>query len=81
MMLTVPKGVWAQVGYNTKYGASGGIGINITPQIAIEYNYEKPFVGLTNLGAAHEITLAYRFKNKNYYDYGSDDDLAGLIHY
>ena len=79
MMLTVPKGVWAQVGYNTKYGASGGIGINITPQIAIEYNYEKPFVGLTNLGAAHEITLAYRFKNKNYYDYGSDDDLAGLF--
>ncbi len=79
MMLTVPKGIWAQVGYNTKHGASGGLGINITPQIAIEYNYEKPFVGLTNLGAAHEITLAYRFKNKNYYDYGSDDDLAGLF--
>ena len=79
MMLTVPKGVWVQLGYNTKYGASGGLGINITPQIAIEYNYEKPFAGLSNLGASHEITLADRFKNNNYYDYGSDDDLAGLF--
>ncbi|MCF6307528.1 MAG: PorP/SprF family type IX secretion system membrane protein [Flavobacteriaceae bacterium] len=79
VMLTVPKGIWAQVGYNTKYGASGGLGINITPQIAIEYNYEKTFVGLSDLGASHEITLAYRFKNNNYYDYSRDDELAGLI--
>ena len=78
-MLTVPKGVWAQVGYNTKYGGSVGLGINITPQIAIEYNYEKTFGELTNLGSSHEITLAYRFKNYNYYDYSSDDDLAGLF--
>ena len=33
-MLTVPKGIWAQVGYNAVYGVSGGIGLNITPQIA-----------------------------------------------
>ncbi len=79
MMLTVPKGVWAQVGYNTMYGASGGLGVNLTKQIAIEYNYEKPFVGLTDLGASHEITLAYRFKNTNYYEYSRDDDLAGLF--
>lgn len=79
MMLTVPKGIWAQVGYNTMYGASGGLGLNITKQIAIEYNYEKPFIGLTDLGSSHEITLAYRFKNDNYYDYSRDDDLAGLF--
>ena len=79
VMLTVPKGIWAQVGYNTKYGASGGIGINITPQIAIEYNYEKALNGLSNLGASHEITLAYRFKNNNYYDYGGNDEVAGLL--
>jgi type IX secretion system PorP/SprF family membrane protein len=79
VMLTVPKGIWVQAGYNTMYGASGGLGINITPQIAIEYNYEKQIAGLTNLGAAHEITLAYRFKNRNYFDYSSDDELAGLI--
>jgi len=78
-MITVPKGVWAQVGYNSLYGASGGLGINITPQIAVEYNYEKPFMGLSNLGSAHEITIAYRFKNDNYYDYSRDDELAGLF--
>ncbi len=79
LMLTVPKGIWVQAGYNTIYGASGGIGVNLTPQLAIEYNYEKPFMGLTDLGAAHEFTLAYRFKNNNYYDYSRDDDMAGLI--
>jgi type IX secretion system PorP/SprF family membrane protein len=78
-MITVPKGVWAQVGYNSLYGASGGLGINITPQIAVEYNYEKPFMGLSDLGSAHEITIAYRFKNDNYYDYSRDDELAGLF--
>ncbi len=79
MMLTVPKGVWAQAGYNTTYGASAGLGINITSQIAIEYNYERAFSGLSNLGAAHEITLAYKFKNYNYYDYSRDDEVAGLF--
>ena len=79
IMITIPKGIWAQVSYNTQYGASGGLGVNITPQIAIEYNYEKPFVGLSDFGASHEITLAYRFKNNNYYDYSRDDELAGLL--
>jgi type IX secretion system PorP/SprF family membrane protein len=79
LMLTVPKGIWAQVGYNTMYGGSGGLGINLTKQIAVEYNYEKAFVGLTNLGASHEITLAYKFKNTNYYEYSRDDDMAGLF--
>ena len=79
IMITIPKGIWAQVSDNTQYGASGGLGVNITPQIAIEYNYEKPFVGLSDFGASHEITLAYRFKNNNYYDYSRDDELAGLL--
>ncbi|OAB78013.1 PorP/SprF family type IX secretion system membrane protein [Cochleicola gelatinilyticus] len=79
ILLTVPKGIWAQASYNTIYGASGGLGINITPQIAIEYQYEKAFMGLSDLGASHEITLAYRFKNNNYYDYSRDEELAGLF--
>ena len=78
-MLTVPKGIWTQIGYNTLYGASGGIGINITSQIAIEYNYEKSLMGFSDFGPSHEITLAYRFKNNNYYDYSRDDELAGLF--
>jgi type IX secretion system PorP/SprF family membrane protein len=79
IILTVPKGIWAQASYNSKYGLSGGLGVNITAQIAIEYNYEKSLGGLSDFGPSHEITLAYRFKNNNYYDYSRDDELAGLL--
>ncbi|AEH02309.1 PorP/SprF family type IX secretion system membrane protein [Lacinutrix sp. 5H-3-7-4] len=78
-MLTVPKGIWAQVGYNTVYGASGGLGINISPQIAIEYNFEKPFGDLTDFGSSHEISIAYRFKNTERYEYSSGDEVSSLI--
>ena len=63
-MLTVPKGIWAQVGYNSIFGMSGGAGINITPQIAIEYNFEKSIGDLSEFGSSHDITLAYRFKKQ-----------------
>ena len=80
-MLTIPKGIWAQVGYNTAYGVSGGLGLNITEQIVIEYNIEKGTGALTNFGNlySHEVTLAYRFKNKETYDYSSGDEVSGLI--
>ncbi|WP_412984990.1 PorP/SprF family type IX secretion system membrane protein [Pontimicrobium sp. IMCC45349] len=79
-MLTIPKGIWGQVGYNTRYGISGGIGLNITKAIALEYNFETDFFGdLNEFGPSHEITFAYRFKNNNRYDYGSDDEIVGLI--
>ncbi len=80
-MITVPKGIWAQAGYNTLYGISAGIGLNITSQIAIEYNIEKGTGAFTNFGSSysHEITLAYRFKNNETYDYSSGDEVSGLI--
>ncbi|WP_456438340.1 PorP/SprF family type IX secretion system membrane protein [Psychroserpens sp.] len=78
-MVTVPKGIWAQVGYNSVFGISGGAGINITPQIAIEYNFEKAIGDLTDFGPSHDISLAYRFKNKDRYDYSSGDEVTGLI--
>ncbi|WP_435413197.1 PorP/SprF family type IX secretion system membrane protein, partial [Psychroserpens mesophilus] len=78
-MLTIPKGIWAQVGYNSVFGMSGGLGLNITPQIAVEYNYEKAIGDLTTFGPSHDITLAYRFKNRDRYDYSSGDDVSGLI--
>ena len=78
-MITVPKGIWAQMGYNTQFGVSGGIGLNITEQIALEYNYEKALGDLANFGSSHEITLAYRFKNNENYDYSRADDVSGLI--
>jgi type IX secretion system PorP/SprF family membrane protein len=74
MMLTVPKGIWAQAGYNSLYGVSGGIGLNISTQISMEYNYEKAMGNQSNFGSSHEITLAYKFKNRYRYDYSGDDE-------
>jgi type IX secretion system PorP/SprF family membrane protein len=72
-MLTIPQGIWAQAGYNTLYGVSAGLGLNITPNIAIEYNYERGLGNFTNLGPSHEFVIAYKFKNTNYY-YGDDEE-------
>ncbi|MBF4483614.1 type IX secretion system membrane protein PorP/SprF, partial [Flavobacterium sp. CSZ] len=72
-MIAIPQGVWAQAGYNTLYGISAGLGINISPSIAIEYNYERGMGNFTNLGGSHEFAIAYKFKNKNYY-YGDDEE-------
>ncbi|WP_031453797.1 PorP/SprF family type IX secretion system membrane protein [Flavobacterium chungangense] len=72
-MLTMPQGIWAQAGYNTLYGLSGGLGVNITANIAIEYNYERGLGNFTNLGASHEFVIAYKFKNTRYY-YGDDEE-------
>ncbi|MBT8257557.1 MAG: PorP/SprF family type IX secretion system membrane protein [Bacteroidia bacterium] len=79
VMLTVPKGIWAQAGYNSVFGASGGVGVNITEQIAIEYNFEKDLGDLTEFGPSHDITLAYRIKNKQNYYYSSGEEISGLI--
>ncbi|MES2240763.1 MAG: PorP/SprF family type IX secretion system membrane protein, partial [Bacteroidota bacterium] len=77
MMFNVPNGIWAQAGYNTLYGMSAGLGLNITPRISIEYNFEKATGNLSNFGASHEITLAYKFKRDNYYN--DDDDNEGAL--
>ncbi|WP_299554312.1 PorP/SprF family type IX secretion system membrane protein [Seonamhaeicola sp.] len=72
-ILSVPKGMWGQIGYNTLYGASAGVGINISEQIALEYNYEQSVGDLSGFGNSHEVTIAYRFKNNNRYLYSGDD--------
>ncbi|MCK0109984.1 PorP/SprF family type IX secretion system membrane protein [Flavobacteriaceae bacterium S0825] len=78
-MITVPKGIWGQIGYNTLYGFSGGIGLNITEQIAIEYNFEKTVGDLETFRSSHDITLAYRFKKKESYYYGGDDEESAFV--
>ncbi|WP_239970593.1 PorP/SprF family type IX secretion system membrane protein [Confluentibacter citreus] len=78
-MFTVPKGFWAQAGYNTLFGLSGGVGFNVSSQIALEYNYEKAIGDLSMFGSSHEITLAYKFKNRYRYNYSGDDDEGALI--
>ncbi|WP_055445938.1 PorP/SprF family type IX secretion system membrane protein [Lacinutrix mariniflava] len=79
VMLTIPKGIWAQAGYNSVYGASAGLGVNISPQIAIEYNFEKAIGDLTVFETSHEISLAYRFKNTENYEYSSGDEVSSLL--
>ncbi|WP_055437215.1 PorP/SprF family type IX secretion system membrane protein [Lacinutrix algicola] len=79
VMITIPKGIWAQAGYNSIYGASAGLGLNISPQIAIEYNFEKAIGDLSIFETSHEISLAYRFKNTENYRYSSGDEVSSLI--
>ncbi|MFD2725838.1 PorP/SprF family type IX secretion system membrane protein [Hyunsoonleella rubra] len=79
VMLAVPKGIWAQAGYNTKFGVSAGIGLNITKSIAFEYNYEKSAGGFSEFGSSHEFTLAYRFKNDRRFNYADESEETALI--
>ncbi|CAH8282161.1 type IX secretion system PorP/SprF family membrane protein [Mariniflexile fucanivorans] len=79
MMLTTSKGIWGQAGYNTLYGVSAGIGLNITNEIAIEYNYEKEIGDMSTFGNSHEFTLAYKFKKKERYIYSDDNDDEGAL--
>ncbi|WP_348811959.1 PorP/SprF family type IX secretion system membrane protein, partial [Flavobacterium maritimum] len=76
MMISIPKGIWAQAGYNTFYGLSAGLGLNITSKISLEYNYEKTMGDFSNFGASHEIVFAYKFKSN---EYGDDDEDEGSI--
>jgi type IX secretion system PorP/SprF family membrane protein len=78
-MLSVPKGIWAQVGYNSLYGVSGGIGLNVTSQISMEYNYEKAMGSLSTFGSSHEITFGYKFKKTERYIYSDDEEQGALI--
>lgn len=79
MMLAVPKGLWGQLGYNTLYGASVGIGLNLTEHIALEYNYEQSISDFFDFGTSHEITLAYRFTKSKKFKYGDDDEEVALF--
>ncbi|MCR8667799.1 PorP/SprF family type IX secretion system membrane protein [Aestuariibaculum sp. M13] len=78
-MIAVPKGIWAQAGYNTMYGMSAGLGINISNQIAIEYNYEKAVGDLSSFGNSHEFTLAYKFKKQYRYNYSDEEQEEALL--
>lgn len=79
LMMTSPKGIWAQVGFNSLYGGSAGLGLNITEQIAIEYNFEKALGDMTNFGPSHDITLAFKFKNNSNYKYHDDDEMGTIF--
>ncbi len=76
-MVTIPNGLWTQLGYNTIYGISAGLGLNISQSIAIEYNYERGLGNFINFGPSHEIGFAYKIPtNQSYLD---EDDLGSII--
>ncbi|MBC2845128.1 PorP/SprF family type IX secretion system membrane protein [Winogradskyella flava] len=77
--MMVPSGIWFQLGYNNRYGVSGGLGLNVTKNIALEYNIEKAIGDLVEFGPSHEITLAYRFIPRKRLDYNGDEEVSGLF--
>jgi type IX secretion system PorP/SprF family membrane protein len=78
-LLNVPKGIWAQAGYNTQYGISAGLGLNITKNIGLEYNFERGISNFSNFGFTHEITFAYKFKSQKYSNIDEDEDEGSLL--
>jgi hypothetical protein len=76
-MLTLSQGAWLQGGYNTLYGMSAGLGVNLTQKYPLNIIMKEGLVTL-KLGASHEFVLAYKFKSTNYY-YGDDEEEGALL--
>lgn len=63
LIADLPKLGWVQAGYDDFYGASAGIGFNLTRRLSLGYTIEKGLNSQTdNLGPTHEITFAYSFQ-------------------
>jgi len=63
LIADLPKLGWIQAGYDDFFGASAGIGFNLTKRLSLGYTIEKGFNDQTeNLGPTHEITFAYSFQ-------------------
>ncbi|WP_310555318.1 PorP/SprF family type IX secretion system membrane protein [Flavobacterium sp.] len=74
VLINVPKGFWAQAGYNTLYGASGGVGFTLAKKISLGYTIEKGLGNLANFGLSHEITIAYKLRG-----YGDYEDTKPIV--
>ena len=62
------KYLWFGVGYTTGYGVSSNLGINITPDLSLNYRNDIPIVlegndikSIDNIGISHELRLIYSF--------------------
>ncbi|WP_108869041.1 PorP/SprF family type IX secretion system membrane protein [Aquimarina aquimarini] len=64
VIVDLPELGWAQAGYNSFYGASVGIGGNITSNVSVGYTYETGLGDTSNFGATHEVSLAYNFEKE-----------------
>ncbi|WP_394748024.1 PorP/SprF family type IX secretion system membrane protein [Spongiimicrobium salis] len=62
LILDLPKIGWVQGGYDSFYGASGGLGFNINRRLSVGYSIEKGLSNnFDNFGLTHEINFAYSF--------------------
>ncbi len=61
VIVELPELGWAQAGYNSFYGASLGIGGNVTSNVSIGYTYEMGLGDTSDFGSTHEVGLAYNF--------------------
>lgn len=62
LILDLPKLGWLQGGYDSFYGASAGVGFNLSRRLSLGYSFEK---GLSetfgNFGVTHEVSIALSF--------------------
>ena len=60
-ILNAPKIGWLQAGYNSVYGVSAGVGINIAQNFSLGATYEKALGKIVDRGSALEFVLSYHF--------------------
>lgn len=61
LILDLPKAVWLKAGYDSVYGMSAGLGVNVSDRLAIGISYETNDFSSTN-----EVGLIYNFGQKSY---------------
>tara|TARA_R110000796_G_scaffold183498_2_gene300057 strand:- start:151866 stop:154004 length:2139 start_codon:yes stop_codon:yes gene_type:complete len=60
LILDLPKLGWVQGGYDSFYGASAGLGFNLSKRLSLGYTLEKGLSNnFDNFGVTHEISFAY----------------------
>ncbi len=63
LILDLPKLGWVQGGYDSFYGASAGVGFNLSRRLSLGYTMEKGLSNnFDNFGVTHEISFAYSFE-------------------
>lgn len=60
LILDLPRLGWVQGGYDTFFGASAGVGFNLSKRLSLGYTMEKGVANnFNNFGLTHEISFAY----------------------
>lgn len=62
VILDLPNLGWLQGGYDSFYGASAGVGFNLSRRLSLGYSFEKGLTeSFSNFGITHEISIALSF--------------------